>query len=92
MSLNPNSQVKMAELGVGECGLSQDKKMQGACTKGPVRTNDVTLSDNVKALDIRTKVAVCMGDMTTSNIVQDKESSHFPLKSNQHREMLAYQA
>ena len=80
----------MAEL--GECESSQDKKMQGTCTKGPVWMNDVTLSDNVKVLDVRTKVSVCMSDVTTSNIVQDKDSSHVPLESNQHRKTLAYQA
>ena len=75
-----------------ECESSQDEKIQGTCTKGSVWTNDVTLSDNVKALDIRTKVSVCMSDVTPSNIVQDKDISHVPLESNQHRETLAYQA
>ena len=86
----PNSQVKMAE--PRECDLSQDEKIQGTCTKRSVQTNDVTSSDNVKNLDIRTKVSVCMSDVTPSNIVQDKDISHVPLESNQHRETLAYQA
>ena len=63
----PNSQAKMAEL--GECESSQDEKMQGTCTERTVRTNDVTSSDNVKILDIRTKVSVYMSDVTPSNIV-----------------------
>ena len=67
----------MAEL--GECESSQDEKVQGTCTEGSVRTNDVTSSDNVKVIDIRTKVSVCMSDVTTSNIIQDKEISHVAL-------------
>ena len=78
-----NSQVRMVEL--GECESSQDKKMQGTCTEGFVCTNDVISSDNVMVIDIRTKVSVCMSDVATSNIVQDKDSSHVPLESNQHR-------
>ena len=58
--------------------------MQGTCTEGSVCTNDVTCSDNVKIIDIRTKVSVRMSDATTSNIVQDKDSSHVPLELNQH--------
>ena len=73
-SAYPNSQVKMAE--PGECESSQDEKMQGTCTEGSVCTNDVTSSDNVKIIDIRTKVSIRMSDVTTSNIVQDKDSSH----------------
>ena len=80
----------MAEL--GECESSQDKKMQRTCTEGSVCTNDVTLLDNVNVIDIRTKVSVCMSDVTTSNIVQDKDSSHVPLESNEHGTTLAYQA
>ena len=81
-SAYPNSQVNMAE--PGECELSQDKEMQGTCTEGYVHMNDVTSLDNVKVIDIRTKVSVHMSDMTTSTIVQDKDSSHVPLESNRH--------
>ena len=76
----------------GECESSQDKKMQGTCTEGPVCTNDVTPSENAKVIDIRTKVSVRMSDVTTSNIDQDKDSSHVPLESNQHGKTLSYQA
>ena len=75
-----NSQVKMAEL--GECESSQDEKMQGACTEGSVHTNGITSSDNVKVIDIKNKVSVRMSDVTTLNIVQDKDSSHVLLESN----------
>ena len=61
----PNSQVNMAEL--GECKSSQDRKIQGTHTERSVRTNDVTSSDNVKVIDIRTKVSVCMSDELCDN-------------------------
>ena len=80
----------MVEL--GECESSQDEKMQGTCMEGCICMNNITLSDTVKVIDIRTNVSVCMSDMTTSNIVQDKDSSHVPLESNQHGKTLAYQA
>ena len=75
----------------GECESSQNKKMPGTCTEGSVCTNDVTYLDNVKIIDIRTKVSVRMSDVTASNIVQDKDSSHASLELNQHRKTLAYQ-
>ena len=90
LSTYPNLQVKMAEL--GECKSSQDKKMQGTCTEGSIRTNHVTSSNTVKVTEIKTKVSVHMSDVTTSNIVQEKDSSHVPLESNQHGKMLADQA
>ena len=65
----------------GECETNQDEKMQGTCTEGFVCTNDVTSSDSVRVID-----TVCMSDVTTSNIVQDKGSSHVPLESNQHKQ------
>ena len=47
----PNLQVKMVEL--QECKSSQDKKMQGTCTEGSVRTSDMIISDIVQVRDIR---------------------------------------
>ena len=36
-----------------ECKSSQDKKMQGTCTEGSVRTSDMIISDIVQVRDIR---------------------------------------
>ena len=69
------------------------------CYEGHLLTKVVTKIPNHSYHDkeavllnvIRTKVSVCMSDMTTSNIVKDKDSNHIPLESNQHGKTLAYE-